>query len=72
MPEEYDELINLYSKVRSQLLIGPMGDVISLNYTDVLSIIKLYVSDESLHQEIFEDILMLHNIEQELTPKTTS
>ena len=42
-----------------------MGEVIGLDYSAVLDVIKLYVDEERV-KDIFEGVLECHRIEQEI------
>lgn len=57
-------LYNIYTIVRSQVRVSPMGDPIALDYGAVLSTIKLYVTTNKV-KEAFEYVLTCFNIEME-------
>ena len=63
--DEYNvEFYGIYSLVRNQVRVAPMGEVIDLDYAAVLGIIKLYV-DADKAKETFENVVRCFNIEKE-------
>lgn len=59
-------LYNIYSLVRNQVRIAPMGGVIDLDYAAVLNVVKLYVAADEI-KETFERVLECFNIERSFT-----
>jgi len=64
LDERNVEFYNIYSLVRNQIRVAPMGDVIGLDHTAVLNDIELYVTADKV-KETFESVLMCFNTEQE-------
>lgn len=64
LDEENIEVWSIYSLVRSQVKVAPMGEIIGLDYAAVLGVIELYVAGNEI-KRIFESVLMCFNIEQE-------
>lgn len=61
---------NVYSLVRNQVRVSPMGDLIDLDYAAVLSVIRLHTETLSVADEVketFERVLECFNIEREFT-----
>lgn len=68
LDEDNVEIWDIYSLVRGQLRLAPMGEVIGLDYKAVLDIVKLYFAADEV-REIFESIIKCFQIEQELASK---
>lgn len=66
LDEHYVVYYNLFSLVRNQVIVSPMGDLIDLDYRAVLDVVKLYVAAEMV-KETFEHILECFSIEREIT-----
>ena len=58
------EVWNIYSLVRDQVRVAPMGEIIGLDHVGVLGDIKLYVAADKV-KETFEQVLMCYQLEQE-------
>ena len=59
------EIWHIYSLVRNQVKVTPMGDVIDLDHCAVLKDIELYV-DANKVKKVFESVLECFQIEREL------
>lgn len=66
MDEDNVEIWHVYSLVRGQVRITPMGEVIGLDYAVVLDIVKLYFVVDEI-KEAFELIRECFQIEREFT-----
>ena len=64
LDESNEIFYNIYSLVRNQIRVTPMGDVIDLDHRAVMYDIELYVDADKV-KETFENILMCFSIEQE-------
>ena len=56
---------DIYSLVRNQVRVAPMGEIIGLDHNAVLGDIKLYVDANEI-KKTFEGVLECFHIEQEL------
>ena len=54
----------MYSLVRNQVRVAPMGEIIDLDHNAVLGDIKLYATNGNV-KKLFESVLMCFQIEQE-------
>ena len=69
MLEVNNEVVDMYLRVRNQVRLSSMGDVIGLDYSAVLKVLDLYKVEDT--QKVFEDILLCWNIEQEINKGKT-
>lgn len=54
----------MYGLVQNQLHLSSMGDVVSLDYNAVLSVLDLYNVEDK--KDVFEDILIMFNTAREI------
>ena len=62
---ENEEVVKLYWMVRTQVKLSPMGDIIGIDHSAVMNILKLHEIEDK--RRMFDEILACFNIEQEVS-----
>ena len=62
-------VIYLYGKLRKQIILSGMGDIININQNAIRNLLELY--EVKNKRKMFDDIIECFNIEQELSKELT-
>jgi len=65
LDEENKEVMDLYLKVRNQVRLSPMGDIIGLDYNALNFIMDIYGIENK--RDMFEKMLVCFAIDRELS-----